>query len=155
MDDQPTAPMTIGLRITDVQQALDFYQAIGFKQVMMVPNKKGEPLFCVMLYGSSSLVFEGVETEVPMPETQRELEMKKGPRGLGLKIGLEVPDIEPIYRHFEKAGCKITCEPMEEFWCERLFTAIDPFDYEWQFTQGSKAMITEEQVEAAKQEWEI
>lgn len=95
--------MTIGLRVTDVRQALDFYDGIGFKQVMVVPDEQGNPVFCSMRYGSGFLVFDAVETEMPMPETQRERDMKKGPRGLGVKIGLEVPDIEPVYRHFKKS----------------------------------------------------
>ena len=147
------SPLTLGLRVADVQQALDFYKGIGFEAVMVVPNEKGTPIFCAMRYGLSSIVFDGVETEMPMPDTQRERAMKKGPRGLGFKIGLEVPDIEPIYAHFKQASCEITCEPMEEFWCERLFTAIDPFGFEWQFTQGSKSGTTEETVEAAQQQW--
>lgn len=155
MDNQTSALMTIGLRVTDVQQALDFYQGIGFKSVVTAPNERGEPVFCAMSYGPSYLVFDGVETELPMPDTPRERATRRGPRGLGVKISLEVPDIEPIYQHFSAMGCEITCEPMEEFWCERLFTAIDPFGYEWQFTQGSKAMSVEEQVEAAKQQWNL
>lgn len=58
---------------------------------------------------------------------QRERDTRKGPWGLGVKIGLDVPDIEPIYRVFVEAGCEITAEPTKTFWCERLFNAIDPF----------------------------
>src|SRR5688572_25064958 len=155
MDNQTPTPMTIGLRVTDVQRALEFYQSIGFKPVMTAPNERGEPVFCAMSYGSSFLVFDGVETDLPMPDTQRERATRQGPRGLGVKIGIETPDIEPIYQHFRATGCEITCEPMEEFWCERLFTALDPFGYEWQFTQGSKTMSVEEQAEAARLQWNL
>lgn len=147
--------MTLGLRVTDVQQALDFYQGIGFKTVITTPDERGVPVFCAMSYGLSFIVFDGIETLLPMPDTQRERAMRSGPRGLGVKIGLEVPAIEPIYQHFRATGCEITCEPMEEFWCERLFTGIDPFGYEWQFTQGSKSMSFDEQVEAARQQWNL
>lgn len=53
-----------------------------------------------MSYGSSFLVFDAVKTPLPMPDTQRERAMRRGPRGLGVKIGLEVQAIEPIYQHF-------------------------------------------------------
>jgi uncharacterized glyoxalase superfamily protein PhnB len=153
MDNEPASPMTIGLRVSDMRHAIDFYKGIGFEPIMTVPNDRGDPVFCVMRYGLSSLVFDAVDTELPMPETKRERQMRKGPRGLGLKIGLEVPSIEPIYQHFMKTKCEITCEPMEEFWCDWLFTGIDPYGYEWQFTQGSKPMTAGDQVDAAKQEW--
>lgn len=155
MENQPSVTMTLGLRVTDVQQALDFYRGIGFKPVMSTPDERGVPVFCAMSYGSSFLVFDAVKTPLPMPDTQRERAMRRGPRGLGVKIGLEVQAIEPIYQHFLAKDCLITCEPMEEFWCERLFTGIDPFGYEWQFTQGSKSMSFEEQMEAAKQQWNL
>jgi len=147
--------MTLGLRVTDVQAALDFYQGLGFTPVLATPDKEGKPVFCAMSYGHSFIVFDGVETPMPMPDTPRERAMKRGPRGLGVKISLSVPDVEPIYRHFKASGCEITCEPMEEFWCERLFTGIDPFGYEWQFTQGAKSMSVEENVAAAKHKWQI
>lgn len=155
MGDQSSVTMTLGLRVTDVEQALEFYEGIGFKPVMTTPDETGAPVFCAMSYGLSFLVFDAVETPLPMPDTPRERALKRGPRGLGVKIGLEVPDIEPIYQHFRAMSCEITCEPMEEFWCERLFTGIDPFGYEWQFTQGSKSDSIDEQVEAARQQWNI
>lgn len=155
MSDQSSATMTLGLRVTDVQQALEFYERIGFKPVMITPDETGAPVFCAMSFGLSFLVFDAVDTPLPMPDTSRERALKRGPRGLGVKIGLEVTDIEPIYQHFRAMNCEITCEPMEEFWCERLFTGIDPFGYEWQFTQGSKSSSIDEQVEAAKQQWNV
>lgn len=44
MENQPSVTMTLGLRVTDVQQALDFYRGIGFKPVMSTPDERGVPV---------------------------------------------------------------------------------------------------------------
>ncbi|HET7639400.1 MAG TPA: VOC family protein [Ktedonobacteraceae bacterium] len=127
--------MTIGLRVSNVAAALAFYRKLGFTEDMVVPDRKGLPQFCHMRYGSSSLVFDAIDTEMPMPDTQRERDTKRGPLGLGVKIGIDVPDIEPMYQVFVEAGCTITAEPFTAFWTERAFNAIDPFGYQWEFRQ--------------------
>lgn len=150
---EPLSPMTIGLRVTNVQQALDFYTGMGFQATMVVPNKDGTPQFCHLRYGASSLVFDAVDSALPFPDSPRERAMKAGPRGLGVLLGLDVPDIAPLYQYFKDTGCEVTCEPTEAFWCDRLFIALDPFGYQWEFRQGSQERPVAEYVAAAQQEW--
>lgn len=147
------SPMVLGLRVRNVQEAITFYGSIGFQQVMLVPDKAGNPLFCVMRYGSSSIVFEAVETEMPFADTTRERSIRQGPRGLGVTIGLDVPDLLPIYEKFRQSGCEIATEPTPQFFCEALFIGIDPFGYAWEFRQGFKERPPEDQIKEAQQAW--
>lgn len=151
-EEMPDAPLMIGIRVHSVEEAIHFYQGIGFKKHMSIPDEHGKLLMCILSYGSS-VIEVGILEGLPNPDTERERNVKKGPRGLGVKIGLAVPDLDAIYEFFKERNCVITTEPMDEFWGDRLFTAIDPFDYEWQITQTVKEMTSYEQVEAGKKAW--
>jgi len=150
--EMPDAPLMIGIRVHSVEEAIHFYQSIGFKEHMSIPDEDGKLLMCILSYGSSVIEI-GILEGLPNPDTERERNVKEGPRGLGVKIGLVVPDLDAIYAYFEKTNCEITTEPMDEFWGDRLFTAIDPFGYEWQITQIVKEMTPDEQKEAGKKAW--
>lgn len=151
-EEMPDAPLMIGIRVHRVEEAIHFYQGIGFKEHMCIPDEDGNLLMCILSYGSS-VIEVGILEGLPNPDTERERNIKKGPRGLGVKIGLAVPDLDSIYEFFKERDCVITTEPMEEFWGDRLFTAIDPFDFEWQITQTVKEMTPDEQKEAGKKAW--
>jgi len=148
----PDAPLMIGIRVHNVEESMDFYQGIGFKEHMRIPDEDGKLLMCILSYGSS-VIEVGILDGLPNPDTERERSVKQGPRGLGVKIGLTVPDLNAIYDFFKDRNCVITTEPMDEFWGDRLFTAIDPFGYEWQITQIVKEMTPHEQEEAGKKAW--
>ena len=156
-ENEQYAPLMVGLRVSDVQEASDFYRSIGFKQVGTIP---GEPagddniLMSFLAFGNSMLLVSALEGP-PYPDTERERNIKVGPRGLGVKIALSVPDLDAIYALFKDRGCEITTEPMEEFWGVTLFTALDPAGYEWQITQTIKEMTPEEGANAAKQAWSL
>lgn len=153
-ENPPYAPLMVGLRVSDAQEASDFYQSIGFKQVGTIPDGDGNTLVSFLAYGNSMLLVSAIEGP-PYPDTERERNIKAGPRGLGVKIALSVPDLDTIYAFFKGRGCEITTEPMEEFWGVRLFTAVDPAGYEWQITQTIKEMTPEEGADAAKAAWSM
>jgi uncharacterized glyoxalase superfamily protein PhnB len=151
------APLTVGLRVGNVKEASDFYQRIGFKQIGTIPDDPGagtELLVSFLAYGTSMLLVSAIEGP-PYPDSERERNLKAGPRGLGVKIALSVPDLEAIYALFKGEGCEITTEPMVEFWGVRLFTALDPDGYEWQITQTIEEITPEEGAEAAKRAWSL
>jgi uncharacterized glyoxalase superfamily protein PhnB len=52
-----------------------------------------------------------------------------------------------------RRGCQITAEPVQEFWGDRTFSCLDPFGYEWQFTQTAKRMTFDQLAQAAKAAW--
>jgi uncharacterized glyoxalase superfamily protein PhnB len=49
-------------------------------------------------------------------------------------VGLRVDDLDATYAYCTGHDCPITCEPMDEAWGERIFSCLDPFGYEWEFS---------------------
>jgi uncharacterized glyoxalase superfamily protein PhnB len=143
--------LRVGLRVDDVPAAVEFYGGLGFDQVGSVPNHDGETVLAILQRGDANLVIDAL-VGLPFPETNRERQIQRGPRGLGLVIGLEVDDLEAIYTYCTEGGCEIT-EPMDEPWGERLFTCLDPFGYEWKFSVPIAGTEAAEGTDAARESW--
>jgi uncharacterized glyoxalase superfamily protein PhnB len=142
----------VGLRVDDVLAAVEFYRGLGFEQVGSVPNPDGETVLAILKRGDANVIVDAL-VGLPFPDTQRERQIQRGPRGLGLVIGLEVDDLGATYAYCTETGCEITCEPMDEPWGERLFTCLDPFEYEWKFSVPIPGTEGVEGTEAARESW--
>jgi uncharacterized glyoxalase superfamily protein PhnB len=86
----------------------------------------------ILARGSVNLIADAL-VGLPFPDSERERRIQRGPRGLGVVVGLPVADLDATYACMS-AGCEISCEPMDEAWCERVFSCVDPFGFEWEFT---------------------
>ena len=53
----------------------------------------------------------------------------------GVVVGLIVDDLGATYDYFRAAGCTFTSEPRDEAWGDRVFSALDPFGFEWEIAQ--------------------
>lgn len=146
------SPIAVGLRVANVRRAAGFYQQIGFKFVMAVPDENEEWLLCLLRYGSGSILL-GALDHPQFPRTSRHQRLQSGPRGLGVRIDLNVPDLAATYAACVTAGCQVTAEPVQEFWGDRSFSCLDPFGYEWQFTQTAERMTYDQMAKAAKAVW--
>lgn len=124
----------LGLRVSDVNAAAAFYRGLGFRDVGSVPDPEGRPVMIILEREGVQLIVDALEG-MPFPDTERERQVKAGPRGLGVAIGLGVDDLQAPYDHCVGAGCEITTEPMDEAWGDRVFECIDPFGYLWEFSQ--------------------
>ena len=124
----------VGLRVGDVPAAMRFYGGLGFEEVGVVPNPDGAPVLAILQWGQVHLIVDAL-IGLPFPDSERERQIQRGPRGLGVVIGLGVDDLDATYAYCTAAGCAITCEPMDEAWGERVFACLDPFGYEWEFSQ--------------------
>jgi uncharacterized glyoxalase superfamily protein PhnB len=129
--------IAVGLRVGNVERAAEFYQTIGFRFVMAVPGEKEGWLFCLLRYGTASILLA--------PLDRQEFPRSHHPwRGLGLRIDLTVPDIGTTYGACVAAGCKITADPVQEIWGDQTFSCLDPFGYGWRFTQvGERRALNE------------
>jgi uncharacterized glyoxalase superfamily protein PhnB len=146
------SPIAVGLRVASVRRAAEFYQEIGFKFVMAVPDENDGWLLCLLRYGSGSILL-GALDHPRFPRTNRQKRILGGPLGLGVRIDLDVPDLVATYAACVAAGCVITGEPVQEFWGDRRFSCLDPFGYEWQFTQATERMTFEQLARAAEAAW--
>jgi uncharacterized glyoxalase superfamily protein PhnB len=141
-----------GLRVANVPAAIRFYRGLGFEEVGTVPAPGGGPVFAILKQGDSLLLVDALEG-MPFPDTERERQLKHGPRGLGVVLGLAVDDLDATYRYCTTAGCTITCEPMEEAWGDRIFSCLDPFGYEWEFSHPIAELSADEGLAAVQAKW--
>jgi uncharacterized glyoxalase superfamily protein PhnB len=128
------ASFRVGLRVSDVAAASAFYRGLGFEEVGSVPHPDGHPVMTILDRGGVNLIVDAL-VGMPFPDSERERQTQVGPRGLGVAIGLGVEDLEATFKYCRAAGCEITCEPMDEVWGDRVFECIDPFGYQWEFSQ--------------------
>jgi uncharacterized glyoxalase superfamily protein PhnB len=133
------SPVAVGLRVANVRRAAEFYQQIGFTFVMAVPDEDDEWLLCLLRCGSGSILL-GALDHPQFPRSHRYEHARRGPRRRGARIDLTVPDVAAPYAACLDAGCKITEPPTQQFWGDYTFSCLDPFGYEWQFTQKAEHM---------------
>jgi uncharacterized glyoxalase superfamily protein PhnB len=138
-------PSAVSLRVANVRRAAEFYQEIGFTFVMAVPDDGGQWLLCLLRYGSGSILLGAVDDPTFRRTTR--------PWRLQRRIALTVPNLAATYAACVAAGCRITAEPVEAIWGDRSFTCLDPFGYEWQFTQTAERVTLGQLPQAAKAAW--
>ena len=142
----------MGLRVDDVVAAARFYQGFGFDEVGSVPGSDGRPVMTILSRGEVQLIVDAL-VGMPFPDSERERQTQAGPRGLGVAIGLGVTDLAASYEYCQTSGCTITSEPMDEAWGDRVFECIDPYGYQWEFSQPIKDWDTAAGLEAAQASW--
>jgi catechol 2,3-dioxygenase-like lactoylglutathione lyase family enzyme len=142
----------VGLRVDDVPAAIRFYSGLGFEEVGEVPNPDGEPVMMICRWGEVLLIADAL-VGMPFPDSERERRIQCGPRGLGVVIGLMVGDLGATYAYCVEAGCEITCEPMDEVWGVRVFACLDPFGYEWEFSQPIADLDSVDGTAAVQESW--
>lgn len=132
------SPVAVSLRVDDVRRAANFYQRIGFTHVMAVPDDNDDWLLCLLRYGSGSILL-GSRDHPQFPRTSHHPRVETERRATGARIQLTVADLVATYRACVTANCRITSEPVEDLRRPRTFSCLDPFGYEWQFTQAAEA----------------
>jgi uncharacterized glyoxalase superfamily protein PhnB len=131
------SPNAVGLRVANVRQAAEFYQRIGFTFVMAVPDEHDEWLLCLLHYGSGSILLGPLDHR-QFPRTHRPQRIGARARGLGVRIDLTVTDLGATYGACTTEGCQITDAPRQELWGDCTFSCLDPFGYEWRFTEKAE-----------------
>jgi uncharacterized glyoxalase superfamily protein PhnB len=142
----------LGLRVGDVPAAMKFYGGLGFEEAGVVPDPDGQPVLAILQQDEVKLILDAL-IGMPFPDSERERQVQRGPRGLGVVIGLGVDDLDAAYTYCTEAGCEITCEPMDEAWGDRVFSCLDPFGYEWELTHPIAEMSPAEGTAAVRASW--
>ncbi|MEU5261477.1 VOC family protein [Amycolatopsis sp. NPDC021455] len=146
------ASFRVGLRVGDVAAAARFYRGFGFDEVGSVPEPGGRPVMTILRRGEVQLIVDAL-VGMPFPDSERERRIQAGPRGLGVAIGLGVDDLAASYEYCRGAGCTITSEPADEAWGDRVFECLDPFGYQWEFSQPIEDWQPAAGLEAAQAAW--
>jgi uncharacterized glyoxalase superfamily protein PhnB len=149
-----TAPprFRVGLRVADVKAARQFYEGLGFLPAAVIPDAQGRPVLAILEGHGVTLMADALEG-LPFPDTPRERNTKLGPRGLGVVVGLIVDDLGATYDYFRAAGCTFTSEPRDEAWGDRVFSALDPFGFEWEIAQPIPAAETNDGIAKTQAAW--
>ena len=146
------AAFRVGLRVGDVVAAARLYRGFGFDDVGTIPGPDGTPVMTILARGEVQLIVDAL-VGMPFPDTERERLTQGGPRGLGVAIGLGVDDLAASYDYCRSAGCTITSEPADEAWGDRVFECVDPFGYQWEFSQPLKDWDAASALDAAQESW--
>ena len=142
----------VGLQVEDVEAAASFYGGLGFERVGAVPNEQGDPVLVILQKGEVNLIVDAL-VGLPFPDTARERKIKRGPRGLGVAIGLVVDDLDAVLGYCTDAGCEIVSEPEDTPWGDRVFSCLDPFGYEWEISFPLEDVGNEDAFDATSERW--
>jgi uncharacterized glyoxalase superfamily protein PhnB len=131
--------LSTGIIYQDPKAALDWLEkAFGFEPVMVVINEDGTLGHSEMRFGDG-LIYVGREWD----------ENHKSPASLGGKNtqSLSVHLASGLDQHCErarKAGAVIVREPVDQFYGDRSYMAVDPEGHIWSFSQTLKDMSFDE-----------
>jgi uncharacterized glyoxalase superfamily protein PhnB len=146
--EQSTLNATMGavLGVKDIEQAIKFYQTLGFQLETALPSSDGQLTVAFLTFGTSMLILGRLD-ELHYEHKVRARMIRKGPHGLGVTLTLLVPDLEKVYKVVKKAGLEILLEPVDDFYGDRVFMFLDPDGYEWKISQTIRQVSPEEVAE--------
>jgi uncharacterized glyoxalase superfamily protein PhnB len=145
-------PPAVGLRVPDVRRAAEFYVRIGFVHVMAVPDENDSWLLCLLRCGSASILLGALDSpRFPRMNVRRGIEL--GEREVGVPIALVVPHVGATYAACVAAGCRVTVEPARQMGGNHSFRCVDPFGYEWQFTEKGERTTFDQLARTANAVW--
>ena len=145
---EPKRPsLSSGVIYKDPKAALAWLEeAFGFEPVMVVVNADGTIGHSEMRFGDG-VIYVGREWD----------DDHKSPASLGGKNtqSINVRLDEGMDAHCERAraaGAVITREPVDQFYGDRTYVAVDPEGHIWSFSQTIHVMTTEEMARAGDRE---
>lgn len=142
----------VGLRVSDVTQAARFYRGLGFSEVGTLPGDDGRALMAILQREGVMLLVDAL-VGMPFAPTEREYQVRTGPRGLGVALGLGVDDLSATHAYCRAQGCTITAEPADAAYGDRVFECIDPFGYLWEMSQPVAVVPVEEALRRLAADW--
>lgn len=117
------------LYVKDITRAQKFYEdTFGFTTSMTLPDAQGTTTHVEMRY-RDAVIMLGAEDE--RPEIQSPLSLGGSPGGLYIYVD----DVDGLYRRVKSSGGRITAEPADKFWGDRVFAAQCPEGHNWFFAQ--------------------
>jgi PhnB protein len=130
-----SSPVAVSLRVADVRKAAAFYQQIGFRYVMAVPDESDNWLLCLLRFGNGSILL-GARDNPRFPRATQRRRNATAAHEPGARLSLDVPNVSTTYAACLGAGCRITAGLSEGIWGRRSFSFVDPFGHEWELTEA-------------------
>jgi PhnB protein len=138
MNHELKVPSLIPVLVVErVEEAVAFYQQLGFSEIFSVPDESGKAVHAHMRKDESVLFlgrlgashYEGHRRAVTIEESFIYQ------RGIGITLILQVADLAAIYKFVRSEELEILAEPADEYYGDRVFFFVDPFGYEWKISQ--------------------
>lgn len=120
--------LTPYLVVSDIAASLAFYEKVfGFTPSTTVPGPDGAIMHAEMTYGEATIIMFGPEGTGPARPPAHS--------GVEPPVGLYVycEDVNAVMERARREGAKITSEPEEAFWGDRIASLLDPDGYSWTF----------------------
>lgn len=118
--------LRLELFVTDVQRSLEFYRdVLGFSLV----GSNADAQYHALRLGGVRIAIQHVGSLEPSHPLA-----KRGDKGLGVEIVLEVEDIQSTFEHVS-ASCEISSSLTLQAWGLRDFRVVDPDGYYWRLTE--------------------
>jgi len=108
----------IGICVTDLKQAVRFYQDLGFTKAY--ENDRG----VTMVAGTAKLFIFQTRKSNPAA-VKRDFTLFQNPLGID-HISLEVEDVDRLYAEAKAKGLVFTGEPADQTWGARMVSLRDP-----------------------------
>ncbi len=125
------------LAVEQVEDALEFYKALGFSEVSSIPDERGR-IVHAHLRKEGNALFLGRLDVSPYPSHPRASMLASstaGQRGAGVTLILQVEDLATVYEFVRGRKLQVLAEPVDEYYGDRVFFFLDPFGYEWKISQ--------------------
>ena len=132
-----------GVIYQDPKAALDCLEkAFGFEPVMVVINEDGTLGHSEMRFGDG-LIYVGREWD----DNHKSPASLRGKNTQSLSVHLP-SGLDEHCERARKAGARIVREPVDQFYGDRSYMAVDPEGHVWSFSQTIKEMSNEEMAKA-------
>jgi len=116
--------VSISLTVTDMKQAMSFYQkAFGFQKRGLMNGPDGKPVHGELTLRGSTLMLG--------PEMPGFTQSAKRLGGSPISLYLLVEDVDKVFAKAIKQGATVKMPVTEMFWGDRRGSVIDPEGYQW------------------------
>ncbi len=126
------------LAVERVEEAVEFYKALGFSEVFSIPDERGEIVHAHLRRDGSALFLGRLDiSHYPdHPRASMIASSSPGQRGTGIALILQVADLAAVHEFVRGRKLQILAEPADEYYGDRVFFFLDPFGYEWKICQA-------------------
>jgi PhnB protein len=136
--------LTAYLSVDDAAEAIEFYKRVfGAKERVRMDAPNGMIGHAELEIGDTVIMLADA---FPQSSTRPPNELG----GTTVSLMMYVEDVDAAVQKAVGAGAKITMEPDDQFWGDRLGSVTDPFGHLWQIATHKEDLSPEEIAERGK-----
>ncbi|MCW5559296.1 MAG: VOC family protein [Verrucomicrobiae bacterium] len=134
-------PLIPVLTVERIEDAIEFYKALGFSEVFSIPDESGRIVHAHLRKDESALFLGRLDIShyAGHPRASMIASSPVGQRGTGITLILQVEDLAAVFEFVQSRKLQVLAEPVDEYYGDRVFFFLDPFGYEWKISQPTSA----------------